>query len=76
MESKKVSLRDATEIMNEEALLLKLGRYKFGEGQDLVAKEAWSHHSCRRNYLRNASRVCKGTQSNEQNTLRNQCLMP
>ena len=62
MESKdaEVSLRDAAEIMNDEALLLKLGRYKFGKGQNLVAKEALTHHSCRRDYLRNAPRVCKG----------------
>ena len=75
MESKdaEVSLRDAAEIMNNEALL-KLGRYKCGEGQDLVAKETRAHHSRRRDYLRNASRVCKGTQSNEQKTLRNQCF--
>ena len=46
MESKdaEVSLRDAAEIMNTDALLRKLGRYKFGEGQDLVAKEARAHH--------------------------------
>ena len=66
-----ITIREAAERKNDEVLLLNLGRYKYGDGQDLVAKEAKIHHYWRRDYLKDSSRIYKGDDEKKHNALRN-----
>ena len=45
-----ITIRNAAATLNDQALLLMMGNYKFGDGPDFVAKEIKYHHSCRRDY--------------------------
>ena len=43
-----ITIRNAAATLNDEALLLMIGNYKFGDGPNIVVKEFKYHHSCRR----------------------------
>ena len=45
-----ITIRNAAATLNDEALLLMIGNYKFGNGPDFVAKEIKYHRSCQRDY--------------------------
>ena len=45
-----VTIRNAAATLNDQALLLMIGNYKFWGGPSFVAKEIKYHHSCRRDY--------------------------
>ena len=46
-----LTVREAALKLHDEKLLLKIGNYQFGQGQDFIALEAHCHHQCKRNYL-------------------------
>ena len=50
-----VFIRDATEILDDRNIQLKVGNYEFDKGPDFKALEVCYHHECKREYL-NASR--------------------
>ena len=43
-----ITIRNAAATLNDQALLLMIGNYKFGDGPDFVAKKIKYHQSCRR----------------------------
>ena len=50
-----VIIRDATQILDDKNIQLKVGNYEFDKGPDFKVLEICYHHECKRVYL-NASR--------------------
>lgn len=59
-----INIREDANTLNNNALKLKIGIYKFSERPDFVALEVQYHHQCKRDYL-NKARDYKRKTKNE-----------